>query len=278
MSTKTFGLDLVLALLTWCALLDLPLPWTALAIALMLGPGLAHGALDVCINASKWPRFSIGYVTAMLLSASIWWAYPPLGLAIFVLFAIWHFGEAELADRVAHRHRCLAFFSRGALLISWPLAIRLPEAAPVLEAMDLPAPRLALAVRWALASGMLAGHLIVLLRVMPRSAVARELLSVFAALGLMTALPLLEGFAIWFSVGHAGAHLQALRHRAPEGSTWRELLLPALPTWAIALGGTLALAWYLGSTGVDARGWAAAFLCLSVLTTPHMVVVARWHR
>lgn len=254
--------------------------WEWLAIALVATLGVGHGALDDRLAAPQTARrsFYTRYLAGVVVVTALWLVSPTLALVVFLALSVFHFGEAELA----HLHlprlvRVLSYASRGLALVVWPLALRPEDARPVLDAMGVGVPELtSTAWIWIAALSVLQ-HLVVLAAVVPRARRGREALALAPSLVLLGALPLLVGFALYFCLGHAMAHLFAVRSKAGM-RRWPSIARAAAPLWAFALVGLAGLAASLSLTGSAPQRWATTFIGLAVLTVPHMVTVTRWHR
>lgn len=67
----------------------------------MIFPGIPHGAIDhhIDLKNKNKPRFlvffMIRYLSIMALVLLIWYLLPLLGLVLFLMYSIWHFGETD---------------------------------------------------------------------------------------------------------------------------------------------------------------------------------------
>lgn len=253
--------------------------WEWIAFALVATLGIGHGALDDRLLGPKADRRSFygRYLAGVAAVISLWLAAPTLALIVFLLLSVAHFGEAELAHLdLQGPLRRLVHASRGLVLVAWPLVLRPDDAAPVLDAMGIGLPEISSAAWGLLGALCIAQHLVVLAAVVPRTHLGREALALAPALVLLGALPLLLGFALYFCLGHAMAHLFAVRSKAGLKS-WVSMARAAAPLWAIASLGLAGLAVSLSLTGSGPERWATTFIGLAVLTVPHMITVTHWH-
>lgn len=215
--------------------------WSVLAVVALATLGLGHGAFDLDLDRGRRLQFVARYLSVVLATLLAWWIAPRLTVVAFVAVSIWHFGQADLVHLPLERWRTVAYVSRGLLLVGFPLGLHLPEATPVLQQLGI-----CLAVPyWAgIAFGVACGvqHVVVLSTLVRGKRRRRELLSLAPSVLFLGALPLLSGFVLAFTFGHAAAHLWAMRHRAFGRSSVRR----AIAMWAIALASSVGFATLLG--------------------------------
>jgi lycopene beta-cyclase len=114
--------------------------WSILAIGMIL-IGIPHGAMDHVLTIGKRSArslglFILGYVAKGMLMLAIWMMSPLLGLIIFLLYSMWHFGQAEYEQENIHNPWLL--FLRGFAVLSFILATHIPETNTIINALSIP--------------------------------------------------------------------------------------------------------------------------------------------
>jgi Brp/Blh family beta-carotene 15,15'-monooxygenase len=267
----TLGIGAVLAALP-------PTAWPAIAAFLILIGGLPHGASDTALAKTHWrPRLGkswrgvfLGiYLTTVALVGMSWWVAPEVTLLGFLLLSGWHFGRD---DTHAWQDRStLGPLVRGLLPLTAPTLLFRQDVEAIFSVLAGPGgeefassltgglqeaalPTLALAALGSLQAGA--------------SQAARSLI---LAAALLTALPPLIGFPLYFVILHSWPQLE--RRRAVLG-------LPDLRTygqavWPYVGGGFAVIA--LLAFGLPDRSPTlifAVFSGLAALTVPHCFLPA----
>jgi Brp/Blh family beta-carotene 15,15'-monooxygenase len=267
----------------------------ALAVGLL---GLPHGAVDHWQGRAllrppwgrAWPAvFALGYLGAVATVLAAWLVWPPVLLTGFLVLAAVHFGDEDLALGGAlpagAPGRGAELVARGALPIAGPVLGHPGESAalfalllPELAAADV-APVLARAAP--VAAALLAGAL-----ALAAVAAVRRRLSLAAELvllaGLMTALPPLLAFALYFCLWHAPRHsLSVIAGLSPHDPVAgaRRFVRGAAALTGVTLVGASA-GWLLldGAAAPVAATLQVTFVGLAALTLPHVVLGALTRR
>ena len=238
--------------------------------------GVPHGALDIVFvrqlvdirSTAGWCLFTTAYLSAAASVVVLWWLSPGLFLAAFLLISVFHFsgdpnGETPAIVRTLY----------GGAVILCPLVLHVSDVTRLFTFLaGLPAAQtIVAALEWAAWPWLGAIGLAAtagLKRVPARSV---ELLSVTA---LLTFLPPLIGFTIFFCGMHSARHV--LRTRDYSGArTIRNLLRSSVwPMLATVVGGALVW-WIFDGRPLDMRLAQLLFVGLAALTVPHMIVVER---
>ncbi len=250
-----------------------------------------HGAYDgVTAHDLLWPRlhrrwwvvFFGMYAVLLAAGALLWWTLPAVALALFLLYASWHFGT-ERSEGAIPVWAGVGLFAQGALPIAAACHWRAEEVLPIFAGMlrephsHAPAARHILAVAgnslWPLVAFALAGVWTDAVRRRSWRIAATATLLMGEELLLFYMCPPLMAFAVFFCIWHTPQHL--LESSSDRRGTFspRRLLrnlrggfLPWVITLA-ALGGAL----LLDPSWLD-HASSALFVLLSVLTVPHMVL------
>ncbi|WP_110685184.1 Brp/Blh family beta-carotene 15,15'-dioxygenase [Salinicola aestuarinus] len=257
-------------------------PATTLSlIVLVIGVavvGLPHGAFDHVVGLQlirRWAPsrgapalwlalFLFAYLALSLALLWGWRCWPTLGLTLFLLMSVAHFGT----DWRSH-HPLWHRLGWGALVIASPMVFRGGEVGEIFQALGVREPAALIA------TGRLALLALVPLlawRLLERRGEGRAMLIAIAVLLAGAALlnPLIY-FACYFCCFHSPLHLSAIR-REFSVETLAQLVRVAAPivivTWIAA---SLGYAW-MGEHAVDSPLLKTTFIGLACLTVPHMIV------
>ena len=253
---------------------------TLLGAALLVG--LPHGALDHVIAErsrawrGKWGQvwFHASYLTAVAAVLLGWWLVPGPTLLLFLLVAVWHFGETDFLHVDGDAQRASVVLSRGLMIVfgaihaSPEAAIQLLEVASATDVeRQLPLARsgglwVPLAL-WAV-------HVRVLWGVLGRGSQFSEATADATALALLiTGAGPLIAFPLYFIVCHTPDHVTALIDRSDDLDDLLAVMRAAAPRTLVSLVGIVALWVMLGT----AQWVTAVWWLVSALTLPHAVVV-----
>ncbi|WP_110669800.1 Brp/Blh family beta-carotene 15,15'-dioxygenase [Salinicola halophilus] len=240
--------------------------------------GLPHGAFDHVAGlrlirrwapsrGAPWLWLALFLLAYLALSLALLWGWqrwPTLGLSLFLLMSVAHFGT----DWRSH-HPLWRRLGWGVLVIASPMAFHAGEVGEIFQALGVRAPAPLIAIgQWAL---LIMAPLLVW-RLLERHVESRAMLLATAVLLLGAALlnPLIY-FACYFCCFHSPLHLSAIR-REFGFETPSQLIRVAAPivivTW---IGASVGYAW-MGEHAVDSPLLKTTFIGLACLTVPHMIV------
>ena len=257
----------------------------SLAVVLLgaaLVVGLPHGALDH-ILASRSPawrdaRGQVAFHGAYLASVAAvlagWWLVPGPTLLLFLLVAVWHFGETDILHHGAALRRSDVILSRGLLIVFGAIHVSPDAAIHLLEIasgadveMQLPLARTGGVwvplCFWAVHARAL------WLAVGQGPTFASALADATGLVLLIMGAGPLVAFPLYFLVCHTPDHFVALARDGQRTEPWQSVARAALPRTLVSLVGVVGL-WLL----LDTSQWVTAVLWLvSALTLPHALVV-----
>lgn len=273
----------------------------ALVVGVVALLGIPHGAVDHLVGVGAGSdeetpggvlRFHLQYLAAMAGYGVLWLLAPGVALAVFLLASIHHFGQSDLAHLGLRRSRQLVLqWSRGLFLVGLPLAAHLAAVSPTIATLGGGDP-----TSWAWFTDhrelwcalLVAQHVvvgaIVLVDLHDRRVMAMQATTVVLLAVLFVRTDPLVGFAVYFGLWHSLAHLRVLA-RTLDGSSddgvpmsLVRLLRLATPRSAPVVVGLGALV--AGAVIFDRVDLVvpAAFVVVSLVTPPHLVVVERLWR
>jgi Brp/Blh family beta-carotene 15,15'-monooxygenase len=214
----------------------LPDPDTAVSFAVVAATvilfGIPHGAVDHLVAAEPRRsgdetqtrrfdrRFHMEYVGAMLAVGLVWFLVPAAALFIFLVISVHHFGQSDLAWCLLPMARQLPLqWSRGLLLVGFPLVAHLDTIAPIIDRLRGGRPDqwnwlYDHAIAWCV--GLVLQHVVVGVvscRNMDVAAtwIRREVIGVGVIVVLFAVTDPLIGFAVYFGLWHSLGHVLVLR-------------------------------------------------------------------
>ena len=254
--------------------------FSQVALAFVVLIGLPHGAFDGAIARHLGYSRSLGglikFITVYLGFAAavvaFWVWQPGLALALFLLISAVHFGygDATAAGGVA---RAVQIAAHGGVAVFGISLFHLQQVTPIYAALtngDVMYAVMMTEIFPLLIMPVVALYLIAAIR----DARLRPRLVELALLCLLlSVVPPLVGFAMYFCVIHTGRHMRHIWDRVSSHTPMRHILSQALwftlASWA---GGAIMLLW-LDSGNINQDFLQVIFIGLAALTVPHMILV-----
>ncbi|MFN2373123.1 MAG: Brp/Blh family beta-carotene 15,15'-dioxygenase [Cyclonatronaceae bacterium] len=269
-------------------------PWLLFFAVFVIG--IPHGAVDHVVAADLYGMrqrvtdhllFYSSYLLVMLLVGLLWLFYPLVGMVLFLLISVYHFGQADMVALVqpASPFSALFSWSRGLMVITAIIFTDPYVCLPIIEAAIRMSPE------W-LSSLYQYSSIILVAAVVQYYAIVLIVLSLGALnvsrlrfLGdslLLTALLVLThpliGFAFYFALWHSMGHVQEMisffRDNGRHVTIWSFYRL-ALPFTLVSLFGLSVLFFVQRTYSVGNEMISLLFILISVLTLPHMIIVDR---
>ncbi|TNC11077.1 hypothetical protein FF100_20980 [Methylobacterium terricola] len=265
------------ALLAATALLPREAGWAAV-LALVIGLGVPHGALDGEVakpflaprfGRAWFPVFAAPYLALTAAVLVAWRVAPDATLAGFLGLSVLHFGYED-----AGPGRPVEALVRGGLPIALPALVQPDETARIFAVVtDTAMP--VLPVWWTILAWAWLGLALVWLCRRP----SFDLLAELGALSLaFLVLPPLSAFGLYFVCLHAPRHMRALAEdpaRAPRVDGMGRAVVLALPVFGLTLLIGLLLWPTYPQADAAARLLAVTLQLLAALTLPHLLL-DRW--
>lgn len=276
--------------------------WSILVLFFVIAVfGIPHGAVDHLVAARTQAArgavistlgFNVRYLGAMVVYGVVWLAVPGLALGIFLLLAVHHFGQSDLAYlRLSPVSQMAVQWSRGVFVIGAPLIAHVAAISPVISNLGGGEPA---AWSWLADNGgmwflfVIGQHLLiggaVALRAAHPATVRREALGLAVLAVLFWRTDPLLGFAVYFGLWHSVAHLLVVmdalgpRTASQQALRVREFVRIAAPRSLISVVATIVFAGVAVMNGRSELLLPAVFVMVSLLTLPHMVVVEQLWR
>jgi len=247
--------------------------WLFVALGAIVLLGVPHGSLDVLFalrayqlnSLMAWVVFLMAYLLVAMGIIVLWMLLPVWFFIGFLIFSALHF-----SDDLNTPNHMLIRLSYGAAVICLPSIVH-GEALVGLYAIFVDA---SVAQRIVAISQLLNYPILLLMGIMlfNRQIKIREKLDAYAVLAIMTLLPPVLAFAVYFCLMHSARHL--IRSHAFFGKLNARLFIMALvlPTLAVII--MACGVWFFTNTRtVESDLIRLVFIGLAALTFPHAWVL-----
>ena len=251
-----------------------------IALAFVVVVGLPHGAFDGAIAqhlgySRTWRamcQFILVYLGLAGAVVAFWIWQPGLALALFLLISALHFGSGD-ATAVSGIVRAVQIAAHGGVAVFGISLFHLQQVTPLYAALANGDVMPAVMITEFFPLFIMPVAALYLIAAI-RDAVLRPRLVELALLCLLlSVVPPLVGFAIYFCVIHTGRHMRYIWDRVRSDVTSRHIISQAvwftLASWG---GGAIMLLW-LDSGNISQVLLQVIFIGLAALTVPHMFLV-----
>lgn len=266
--------------------------WIVLVIILL---GIPHGASDYLVfrlfvksdqpQSVKWTFYGY-YLGAIVGYGLLWYLYPTLAFALFVLVSVYHFGQSHWHTvKFVNRWQArLLYLLWGGFVLGFPILIHHEEATAIVTEITGKAYVLNDGLRRVLIGLSFFGNVVVLSHLNEQSilsddAFAGELVNLCLLAALFSFTPLLVGFSIYFVVWHSLAatldQIGIFRRMYKGAYSSQMYLRQIIPMSLLAIAGLAALGYYQYQWATQPIGWGTLFLFISIITTPHAILIDR---
>lgn len=240
--------------------------WSVLAIGMIL-IGIPHGAMDHVLkiperSIQSLALFILGYVAKGLIMLAIWIMSPLIGLIIFLLYSMWHFGQAEYEQENIQNPWLI--FLRGFAVLSFILATHIPETNTIINALSIRSiPETAGLLTLSLLSDSSILLLLITVFIQPRKSTILSTASLL--MGIF--LPLLQAFGVYFVFHHSFLGWNHLKKglKKSDKQLWKASSPFSLGAFAI-----LGLFFFSGDLAINDFA-PLFFVFLSCLSFPHVL-------
>lgn len=269
--------------------------WLGLLAILFLG--IPHGATDYLIfrnlkqsflGSKKLIHFYLSYLAIMAVYGIVWMIVPSIGLLIFIVLSIFHFGQSNWVY-VFPKNSVLSWLTYiiwGMFVLVIPIMAHFETALPVISAIS---PNLA----WELSEGWRTGIIIAvsamtfstimglfLLGLLSQRNLINELLNLLILGIALYQLPLWLGFAFYFAGWHSLTSIQeqiAFFKSNSPGYNWKDYVKNTTPLSVISLIGITGLIYWSGSFD-NVMILRYLFIFIGVVTLPHMLLIHQLYK
>ena len=245
----------------------------------MIFPGIPHGAIDHHIDLKNKSNsyfmlfFLMKYISIMALVLLIWYWQPLLGLGLFLIYSLWHFGETDL--RRWNSFSPLTAILGGFSVLMLILSLHAEEFKNYLFYFGLNSELFPL---WFYQAGIwvsLAGLSYIVFQVTKKQRLKTMLLIVVLLLGAL--LPLLLAFGIYFIVVHSFSGWSDIKNRLKVNQL--TMLKYSAPFSFGAFMFFAVFLFFINQNSSNIQLYVSAFfIALASISAPHVWMMSKFYR
>ncbi len=250
------------------------------ALAFVVVIGLPHGAFDGAIARHLGYSRTLGglikFITVYLGLAgavvAFWVWQPGLALALFLLISAVHFGygDATATNGIA---RAVQIAAHGGVAVFGISLFHLQQVTPIYAALTNGDIMLAVMMTEMFPIFIMPVAALYLIAAIRDAGLRPRLVELALLCLLLSVVPPLVGFAIYFCVIHTGRHMRHIWDRVSSHATPRHILSQAMLFTLASWGGGAMMLWWLDSGNISQDLLQVIFIGLAALTVPHMILV-----
>ena len=250
------------------------------ALAFVVVIGLPHGAFDGAIARHLGYSRTLGglikFITVYLGLAgavvAFWVWQPGLALALFLLISAVHFGygDATATNGIA---RAVQIAAHGGVAVFGISLFHLQQVTPIYAALTNGDIMLAVMMTEMFPIFIMPVAALYLIAAIRDAGLRPRLVELALLCLLLSVVPPLVGFAIYFCVIHTGRHMRHIWDRVSSHATPRHMLSQAMLFTLASWGGGAMMLWWLDSGNISQDLLQVIFIGLAALTVPHMILV-----
>ena len=250
------------------------------ALAFVVVIGLPHGAFDGAIARHLGYSRTLGglikFITVYLGLAgavvAFWVWQPGLALALFLLISAVHFGygDATATNGIA---RAVQIAAHGGVAVFGISLFHLQQVTPIYAALTNGDIMLAVMMTEMFPIFIMPVAALYLIAAIRDAGLRPRLVELALLCLLLSVVPPLVGFAIYFCVIHTGRHMRQIWDRVSSHATPRHILSQAMLFTLASWGGGAMILWWLDSGNISQDLLQVIFIGLAALTVPHMILV-----
>ena len=289
---------LVTLLAIFCGLF-IPKQWVQdhilwFAVVLILG-GVPHGASDYLIfrqllngveTRNRKVIFGIFYFSVVLAYALLWWLSPMSAFILFLVIAVYHFGQSNwrYVQFTSKLRETFTYMIWGGLVVGVPVLLYYQESALII--FEITSYQLTLEhYRWPIIFMLLVINIINIAQlsqdgVLKEGDLRREMFNILLLTLLFFTTPLLIGFGVYFVFWHSvGSTLDqiTLFKKFNKSYSVKQYLMKLMPFTISAFVGLGLLYWILGDQMNYGINLGVLFLFISIITVPHSILMDRFY-
>ena len=250
------------------------------ALAFVVLIGLPHGAFDGAIARHLGYSRTLGglikFITVYLGFAAavvVFWVWQPgLALALFLLISAVHFGYGD-TTAAGGVTRAVQIVAHGGVAVFGISLFHLQQVTPLYAALANGDVMLAVMMTEIFPVFIMPVAALYLIAAIRDAGLRPRLVELALLCLLLSVVPPLVGFAIYFCVIHTGRHMRHIWDRVSSHTAPRRIISQAVWfTFASWGGGAILLLW-LDSGNISPDLLRVIFIGLAALTVPHMILI-----
>ena len=250
------------------------------ALAFVALIGLPHGAFDGAIarhlgysrTLGGLIKFIVVYLGLAAAVVAFWVWQPGLALALFLLISAVHFGygDATAASGIA---RAVQIAAHGGVAVFGISLFHLQQVTPLYAALTNGDVMPAVIITEFFPLFIMPVAALYLIAAIRDAELRPRLVELALLCLLLSVVPPLVGFAIYFCVIHTGRHMHHIWYRVSSNATPRHILSQAVWFTLASWGGGVIMLFWLDSGNISQDLLQVIFIGLAALTVPHVILV-----
>ena len=250
------------------------------ALAFVVVIGLPHGAFDGAIarhlgysrTLSGLIKFITGYLGIAAAVLAFWAWQPGLALALFLVISAVHFGYGD-ATAAGGIDRAVQIAAHGGMAVFGISLFHLQQVTPLYAALTNGDVMLAVMMTEIFPLLIMPVAALYLIAAIRDPGLRPRLVELALLCLLLSVVPPLVGFGIYFCVIHTGRHMRYIWDRVNSQATPRRILSQAVLFTLVSWGGGAIILLWLDSGNISQDLLQVIFIGLAALTVPHMILV-----
>ena len=251
-----------------------------IALAFVALIGLPHGAFDGAIARHLGYSRTLGglikFITVYLgLAAAVvaFWVWQPgLALALFLLISAVHFGYGD-ATAAGGMAQAVQIAAHGGVAVFGISLFHLQQVTPLYAALTNGDVLLAVMMTEFFPLFIMPVAVVYLISAIRDAGLRPRLVELALLCLLLSVVPPLVGFAIYFCVIHTGRHMRHIWDRVSVHTASRHIISQAVWFTLASWGGGVIMMFWLDSGNISQDLLQVIFIGLAALTVPHMILV-----
>lgn len=247
----------------------------AVFVIVMLTVGISHGAIDhllynPAMRGQALAKFITKYLAIMAVYLALWLFSPIVGLLAFILMSSYHFGQSHFLNHIQGKFPKTVYISTGLFFLLLILSADYAETSKIIGTIVDIGPYKSYFIGGVFLSGaaMLLSGWINYGRTFTKTLIEIFILSI-----LLSQLPLLLGFAIYFGFWHALPSM-LVEFDALKGNLgsqkFKNFILQLLPFTCISIFGISILLVLLLNRVSSEQLVFIFFVMISLISAPHI--------
>ena len=250
------------------------------ALAFVVLIGLPHGAFDGAIARHLGYSRTLGglikFITVYLGFAAavvVFWVWQPgLALALFLLISAVHFGYGD-TTAAGGVTRAVQIVAHGGVAVFGISLFHLQQVTPLYAALANGDVMLAVMMTEIFPVFIMPVAALYLIAAIRDAGLRPRLVELALLCLLLSVVPPLVGFAIYFCVIHTGRHMRHIWDRVSSHTAPRHIISQAVWFTLVSWGGGAIMLLWLDSGNISQDLLRVIFIGLAALTVPHMILI-----
>ena len=258
---------------------------SVIALLMIVLIGLPHGALDGAIamhlgagrNISFVLQFLFLYLLCGFIVVVLWYNFPPISLAIFLIISMIHFGWGDANSKIK-LVSLLQIICHGGVVVFGIVYFHIDEVIPLFDMLTQRNSNFPIQFSIYIFYAVSILTILYVYLIYSMRDLRLRLLELAVVWAIVIFLPPLFGFAVYFCFIHTTRHIRNIWMEIKTEMSLKALITQAsiltIASWGMGI-----TAFYIFDSGdLDTNIIRIIFIGLAALTVPHMILVDGFFR